>query len=168
MRKGSTVKVIENNLLRLGNRLLLISVLGVFGYICIKYVLSGPTKDVPLTLKGQKTPIEKAAEPIILSSVRPFPFYRDKIKQRNIFEAPWEKVKEGVDITAKAAVDISQQLRLIGIVLDQDPKAIVEDLKGKQTVFLSEGEFWGEIQLEEIRADRVIFVTHDEKVELVP
>ena len=52
--------------------------------------------------------------------------------------------------------------------MDKEPRVIVEDLKEKQTVFMSKGDKLGEYILEEILADKLIFLYNGEKVELVP
>ena len=63
-------------------------------------------------------------------------------------------------------MDLSKTLRLVGIVLDAQPKAIIERIAQKETVFLSKGETVEGAVLEDILEDKVILSYQDEKVEL--
>ena len=53
-------------------------------------------------------------------------------------------------------------------MLDQDPKAILEDIKSQQTFFVSEGEEVMGATLKQIQEDKLIFIYNGQRVELVP
>lgn len=100
--------------------------------------------------------------------VRPFESYKQTMAGRDVFQAPWEKPVQAVPASGVSAAELSKQLKLVGILMDKDPKAIVEDLGTQQTFFVSPGERIGNAVVEEIREDKVILIFGQEKVELVP
>jgi len=102
------------------------------------------------------------------SETESFSYYQDALLERNLFESPWEKPKIVKGDDSRASSDLQSQIKIVGIVLDDDPKAIIEDIKTKQTFFLSKGEKINGAMIEEIREDMVIFNYNNERIELVP
>ena len=111
--------------------------------------------------KGEESPV-----PAI--ETRPFESYKQTMEGRDVFQAPWEKPVQTVPASGASAAELSKQLKLVGILMDKDPKAIVEDLGTQQTFFVSPGERIGNAVVGEIRQDKVILIFGQEKVELVP
>ena len=111
--------------------------------------------------KGEESPV-RAIE------TRSFESYQQTMEGRDVFQAPWEKPVQAAPAPGASAVELSKQLKLVGILMDKDPKAIVEDLGAQQTFFVSPGERIGNAIVEEIREDKVILIFGQEKVELVP
>ncbi|HPB67634.1 MAG TPA: hypothetical protein PLT76_06565 [Candidatus Omnitrophota bacterium] len=107
----------------------------------------------------------------VLDSQSSFAEYSRIFSQREIFVMPYAKEPPGskaraVEPPAAPKADLVN-FRLRGIVLDQHPQALVEDLAQKETLFLSPGEPMGEGILREVREDRVIVVVHDSSLELL-
>lgn len=100
--------------------------------------------------------------------VRSFESYKQTMEGRDVFQAPWEKPVQAVPVSGVSAAELAKQLKLVGILMDKDPKAIVEDLGTRQTFFVSPGEKIGNAVVGEIRQDKVILIFGQEKVELVP
>ena len=120
------------------------------------------TEDVSfLSGKGEGSPVPAV-------ETRPFESYKQTMEGRDVFQAPWERPAREVPIPNASATELAKQLKLVGILLDKDPKAIVEDLATQQTFFLSPGERIGNAVVGEIRQDKVILIFGQEKVELVP
>lgn len=111
---------------------------------------------------------EEEGLPVGAIEVRPFDVYKPAMEGRDIFQAPWEKPAQEVSAPNASAAELAKQLKLVGILLDKDPKAIVEDQGTKQTFFVSPGEQIGNAVVGEIRPDKVILIFGQEKVELVP
>jgi hypothetical protein len=111
---------------------------------------------------------EEEGLPVAAIEVRPFDVYKPAMEGRDIFQAPWEKPAQEVSAPNASAAELAKQLKLVGILLDKDPKAIVEDLGTHQTFFVSPGEQIGNAVVGEIRPDKVILIFGQEKVELVP
>ena len=106
--------------------------------------------------------------PVPAIEVRPFEPYKQTMEGRDVFQAPWERPVQEVAASNVSAAELAKQLKLVGILLDKDPKAIVEDLGTHQTFFVSPGERIGNAVVGEIRQDKVILIFGQEKVELVP
>lgn len=120
------------------------------------------TEDISsLSGKGEESPV-----PAI--ETRSFESYKQMMAGRDVFQAPWEKPVQEVPASNVSAAELAKHLKLVGILLDKDPKAIVEDLGTQQTFFVSPGEKIGNAVVGEIRQDKVILIFGQEKVELVP
>ena len=84
--------------------------------------------------------------------------------QRDIFQAPWENPQEKG--AAPQQDDLQKKLKLVGIVLDEAPQAVVEDQETHETYFLFVGDEIGQARVEEIQEEKVILLLNEEKVEL--
>ena len=100
--------------------------------------------------------------------VRPFDSYKQMMEGRDVFQSPWERPVQAAPVSGASAAELTKQLKLVGILLDKDPKAVVEDLGTHQTFFVSPGERIGNAVVQEIRQDKVILIFGQEKVELAP
>lgn len=98
--------------------------------------------------------------------------YEQILMQRNLFEGIWQRVQASTAVFQAVGttppVALTHKIRLLGIVLDQRPQVIVEELANQQTVFLSPGDVVAEARLEEIHATEVIFMYNDKQVILEP
>jgi len=98
-----------------------------------------------------------------------FDDYARVMESRDLFEAIYgREFTFGKKTTPVSDLDFEKNFRLVGILLDGDPRAIVEDLKNKQTLFLSEGQEVGDAVLESIEKGKVIFISGEKVIELVP
>ena len=163
--KGPAAKKERSDFLKIINRLLLIAIGGLIGYMGITYLLF-PKKEEAAVPSAAAEPVsrEVASKALSLIERKPFSFYQETIARRDIFQAPWEKSQEKG--AAPLVEDLSKKLKLVGIVLDQKPQAVIEDQETHQTYFLSPGESIGGARLEELQEGKVIFLFNEEKVEL--
>ena len=102
------------------------------------------------------------------SPLKPSSFYLDKIKQRNIFRMG---AKAGEDKAASAEnaskiIELSQDLKLVGISWSDSPDAMIENTKAQRTFFVKKGQMIGELQVKEITRDKVIITYGGEEAEL--
>lgn len=144
---------------------------GLAVFILVKYGTAKPQEIKIASVvpeAAEPLPAAAAGEEASDLTVRPFAPYQQAMEGRDIFQAPWEKPLKEMPAAGDAAAEWSKQLKLVGILLDEEPKAIVEDLRTQQTFFLSPGEQIGNAVVEEIREDKVILRFAQEKVELVP
>lgn len=155
--------------LSLFNRVLWVIAAGMAGFILIRYLGVQPQDSLTPAPAEVRTP-EKPPEVSLsrTAGVKPFEDYQQRLQTRDLFQAPWEKSAPGAGERESSAAQINRQLKLVGILLDQNPQAIIEDAESRQTFFVSAGERVGEARVEEIRADRVILIFHEERVELTP
>ncbi len=160
------------DVLKVLNRIFFVLSLLIFGYILMKYAGGHDKKEISLEEREETKKEEKKEEKIVsgqklLQENKPFALYQTKIEQRDLFHSPWDKPKEAVSDAVTANTEFSKQLKLIGVVLDEDPKAIIEDTKTRETVFLSVGESISGAVIEEIKEGKVILRLNEEKVELL-
>lgn len=156
------------DILLLANRLVIFVIIVIIGYIVYKfYYLKEPVAS--LSSPVIENPFELTAGEGVLATelgTKPFSYYQEKMKSRDLFILPWDASS---DTQAKEVpLEISQKLKLVGIVLDRDPQAIMEDLGTNQTVFLSKGQTIYNATLTEIKEDKVIFLYNDEKIVFTP
>lgn len=155
------------NFLATVNFLLVLACIGFLGLIFYKYYgQAQQTSDVALT---DKMPLPAMESENLFEAMQrqPFSNYRDLINRRNAFLAPWEQPKDDQSgEVISQAVDLSKELTLVGIVLDEEPKAIIESLKDKETYFLQVGETVNGATLMSIEEQKVILDFNGTKVEL--
>ena len=168
----------QMDVLSLSIRVLAVTACIILVFVLNKYVL---LRTKPPAGQALSSPTQ-AAEDISLSAgakeewelhvaaieVRPFDSYKPAMEGRDIFQAPWEQPAQDIPAPGVSSTELVKQLKLVGILLDKDPKAIVEDLGTQQTFFVSPGERIGNAIVQEIRQDKVILIFGQEKVELVP
>ena len=154
--------------LKLINNLFILILLGILGYILAQTVFakkeSMDSSMVAENVAMKKSSVSRASA----SEMKPFDDYQAKFEQKDIFISPWDRARQKPGNLKKISSDLTRQLKLVGIVLDENPQAIVEDIKERQTYFLSEGESIREAELMEIHEDKVIFNYNEETIELTP
>lgn len=157
--------------LDVGNTILVFLSVGLAGYLAMGYFFFKKETIVVFNVDSEVSSEVIAGEEISLPEPKPFEFYKQKIEQRDLFEIPWKKMKTTVNrpkLKPAPTVDLSKQIKVVGIVLDADPTVIVEDLKTKQTFFLSQGESIKNALIEKIQEDKVIFKLGDDRIEMAP
>ena len=151
-----------------GNRLLFILILGLFAHALVKY-FSADQNVIPTIVGRDASAEEISLLAMITGEPKPAEMYVQRIGERDLFRSLRDRLKSpGTHAIEKALPALHKRIKLIGILVDGDSKAIVEDLKEKQTHFLSQGESIGTAFLEDIREDKVIFMYNDERVEMTP
>ena len=165
--------------LDLGNRLLMLLSVILAGHVVIHTIpFSGNDTASPAGLRraaalanrtdGADSSESDKMPALSRSHTKPFNIYQRSLEQRNVFQAPWEHPSLGSSIVPDAAAEQLMQLRLVGILLDNNPKAIFENGTTRETLFLSQGEKFGEAVLEDIQEGKAIFRYKGQKVELTP
>lgn len=156
------------DLLAFAPRVLMAAALGLAVYGVVQYVTFKPAQAVSDVAppEGPEETLDVLAP--ALKERPPSGTYQESMEARDIFQAPWEKPAAGAASAGASALELAKNLKVVGILLDADPKAIIEDTAMKQTFFVSPGERVGGAILEEIREDRVILIFNEERVELVP
>lgn len=82
----------------------------------------------------------------------PLAYYTGPVKAKNLFTAAGEQTKT---VSTPSFKEKISKLNLQGIISGDNPQAVIVDTKGKQTYFLSVGEYIGEIEVKEILPGRV-------------
>ena len=156
------------------NRCLLVVFAGFVVYAVMTFYLQ-KRRLLPAAL--QKNPPQsqddKSAE-IVLPEPKPFNEYGSIIGRRDIFSilqaneqlASSENHNEVPPIALESTQDWIKNLKLVGILLDGEPRAVIEDSKTNETVFLSHGQQLDKAVLEDIQEGKVIFLYQGHRVEL--
>lgn len=151
--------------------------LGLTVYIVSQIVLVKPAADDLAGLEQARPEIEDetSGPEEILPQPKLFTDYAQTFSQRDLFMSALQRAQAGT-VTAPApdappappVLDLAQNFKLVGIILDNDPKAVVEDVRNQRTLFLSHGDQLEGAVLKEIRDGKVIFMLNDQRLELVP
>jgi len=139
--------------------MMLAALIGRYQVLRQKYVLPAAAGSAG-KLKAQDVPV------MALSS-RSFDDVRGIFTSRNIFQPSGSPETAVVaEEIAAPAPDFSQMYRIAGIVLGDQPTAIVENIQNATTVFLTVGDSLDNAVVKEIRQDRVILDVDGQIVEL--
>jgi len=159
----------KRDLLEFANAALLLVLIGAFLYAGSRY-WAGSSDEAAAPVRASGRSRKATAETdILLDKGKPFRHYQQSLERRDIFKSPWEKTKINKGALKEHGADILKHLKIVGILLDDDnPRAIIEDAKEKQTYFVSEDENIGNILVQSIHEDRVILFHDDKLMELVP
>ena len=153
--------------LEVGNRLLIVVIIGLLGHGLLKYF--SVDQNTSKIFSDSRVSLQAASsDEVMLFNPKPFVLYAQRIQGRDIFKPLRETLKPDRKALEKALPALHKRVKLIGILLDQDSKAIVLDLKENQTHFLSKGESIGMAFLEDIQEDKVIFMYNNQRVEMAP
>ncbi|MDP3041241.1 MAG: hypothetical protein Q8N62_00685 [Candidatus Omnitrophota bacterium] len=92
-------------------------------------------------------------------------YYLDKVRERDIFTMGLKK--SAVDLTPSSrSLDVSANLKLVGISWSADPDAMIEDTKELKTFFVKRGEMVGGAKVQAIFKDKVVLSLGKEEFEL--
>lgn len=102
-----------------------------------------------------------------LTESRPLESYLEAARTRRIFggssisAGPEEKIP-----VSSEAEDAINNLNLVGIILGENPQAIIEDKVTHKTCYLSKGEFVGNFQVQDVKEGKVTLILEGQKFEL--
>lgn len=147
------------------NRLLIVVCAGIMAYIGFVYV-GGRTLSEEVIFANKTERTEKIAQMQDKGERKSFDYYESMLSENNIFLAPWER-ETGVAIEGSRQTDLGKNLNLVGIILDEQPTAIIEDLKSKQTLFMNIGDKVNGAELNAVLEDRAVFLYNGQTIELV-
>jgi len=153
---------------KIANRLLLIVSVGLAGYLITNYSFKQESILPMLSINRVEFVQNVELTEILFPEPKPFIDYEQQLAQRNMFQAPWEKPKEKKKEVKSNISELSKLYKIVGIVLDDNPMVIIEELRTKQTLFLSKGEIINDAEVIDIFEDRVIFSYLGKEIELTP
>jgi len=126
-------------------------------------------KGVSLEAKIEKIPEAKPFQ--MASLLKSVSYYLEKARERDIFRIGIRKSELEAGMFTKGPsqriLEVTQDLRLVGISWSGDPDVMIEDTKNKRTIFLKKGQMVNnEIKLEAVFRDKVILSYGGEEIEL--
>lgn len=148
------------------NIVLMVIVCGVSVY-AVQSVLTIDRYDVSkdvAELRGQilNQPVAKPM-PVVDSNLAT---YLSPVKQRNIFQPVEEKVKSQPKDVNEVANRLKSKIKIMGIMMDAVPQVIVENVRTRETLFLTEGDMVEEVNVKRIKADHIIVEYEGEEIKL--
>ena len=100
-------------------------------------------------------------------------YYLEKMGERDIFQMGAVRKVTGADgvqtemkVTSAKILDVTENLKLVGISWSADPDAIIEDTKGTKTFFVKTGQKIGDVKVQAIFKDKVVLSYQGEETEL--
>lgn len=161
-------KLFEPATLRSVNMYLAIVLCGALMYLLADFVFIKPYKNIKSLVS--KTVTEEAvkaaaarAEPAVMA--RDYSSYSSAISGKSIFgQSQGQSQGPSGDIAVSG--DISDTIRLVGIVAGDSPQAIIEDKKSNKTYYLNKGQSFNGYLVDEILEDRVILDCDGKKISL--
>lgn len=165
---GKKRKKPKRHFLKLINRLLILGIIALIAAVVMKYFVS--QQESADLLKEQDVIEKEGGQGLIqIPKQKPFSYYQSRIDKRNIFRSPWEKPKAGTSGQQSGPIsDLANEFKIVGIVVDDSPNVILEDVKTNETFFVAEGESIKGATIEKIEEDKVIFIYNGETIELAP
>jgi hypothetical protein len=95
-----------------------------------------------------------------------FDNYQRLIKEKALFAVPEKKAVNNMTNSKTALSELAKYYKLVGIIPDDYPQAIIEDKKNQQTLFLKEGEMIDNIMIKSISTGKVIIACNGETATL--
>lgn len=144
------------------NRCMLLFLFVVTSFFVADLYFNNPTAQPPIVshFTAPEVSLEK-------KQAQPFSYYKDIIVQRALFKAHGGRRSTKQAMPAGPTFrDLIKNLNLLGIVSGEQQQAIIEDTKLKKTYFLYQGDYLGEIKIEEIYSDKVVLEYKGEQVHL--
>ncbi|MEI6438070.1 MAG: hypothetical protein WCO69_04915 [Candidatus Omnitrophota bacterium] len=175
VRSAGTATVGGREIRQLLKRLIAVLVVFCAGLACFvvwTIFFKAPERSLPEGMETQETKAD--ADKAVVLPASPFGSFEDVIRKRDYFSAP--EVKKPVTAAMPAVevmprvstAEITAKYKVVGIVMDKDPQAVIEDVKNNSTLFLSRGDALGEGRIESIRSGKVVVAFGNQKVDLVP
>lgn len=107
-----------------------------------------------------------AAEPASgqKAEIKPFEYYQEGLSGRKIFGTI--ETQESTGPISAAGVDIAKDIGLVGIIMGENPQAIIEDKKAAKTYYVTKGQFVQDMQIDEIQEGKIIINYKGQRYEL--
>lgn len=163
--------VVKSDHLLFWGRVLSLLVVGGCSLYIIFALKHNNDREIPVF---QEKPLAAAPEQpeFLQDSAKPMSYYQEMIARRDIFSfnpnpAAPPIATAGPVVAAAQIPPLFANLKLVGIVLDENPQAIVKDPQTNKTFFLYPGGNFNEAVVKEIREGKVVFEYQGQIVELI-
>lgn len=157
----------KKNKINFLNRILILTSFFLLFLLVLEFAKGKPHPNLLVPEEGQKRETQNVSSP----QSKPLAHYLREIGKKELFHSdrgfgtPLASEKsEKSDIRLER---LAENLVLLGVTLDHQPQAVIEDQKSKKTYFLKVGESIGQIKVEAILKGKVILGYENEKLELV-
>ena len=93
---------------------------------------------------------------------KPFEYYAEQIIRRDLFRTAKPPAVQSTVVDPA----LTSNLKVVGIILDESPQVVIEDLKTNQTMFLKKGDQLRGAIVEEIQESKIILLYEGQRMEL--
>jgi hypothetical protein len=100
------------------------------------------------------------------SLLKPFSFYLDLVKKRDIFRMGSKLPLDDSEVISSKAAEATKTLKLVGISWSDAPDAMIEDTKAGKTFFVKKGQLVGDFKVEGVYKEKVVLRYGAESIEL--
>ncbi len=99
--------------------------------------------------------------------LKPFSYYSEIIGKRQLFKIiASAEAKEKPKTASAPSLDAIKNYSLMGVISGENPQAIIEDKKTKQTIYLQKGQSIGELKVTDVQDGKIILESGGETAEL--
>lgn len=100
--------------------------------------------------------------------LKPFSYYSEIIGKRQLFKiiAAAESKEKSKAAPNAASLDAIKNYSLLGVISGENPQAIIEDKKTKQTIYLQKGQSIGELKVTDVQDGKIILESGGQTAEL--
>lgn len=157
----------EPAMLKVLNRYLVVVTILLGLYFLIDIFFVKPREDIPGQVEEKPIPVgTKVPESANggTSAARDYSFYSSEISNKNIFGQGQEGSPEQI---MAAPEDVAASLGLVGVVAGDNPQAIIEDKKAQKTYYLTKGQSFNGMTVEEISEGKVVLDYQGKKIALL-
>jgi hypothetical protein len=100
------------------------------------------------------------------SLLKPFSFYLDLVKKRDIFRMGSKLPQDESEVISSKAAEATKTLKLVGISWSDAPDVMIEDTKAGKTFFVKKGQMVGDFKVEAVFKEKVVLRYGAESIEL--
>lgn len=115
-----------------------------------------------LSVLREQPRAEASAAAALPSAVRPLADYEEAFQKNSLFGAG----PNSFSVLKSSISELLKDYRLKGVVLGNEPEAILEDARTQRSVFVKQGASLGELTIKSIQEGAVVFVYYGEEKEL--
>ena len=149
------------------NGMLLLIVLAVGMYIVWHGAQSGLNKNDLILEEVAAVPEVETETPV---EAKPLSYYEEIVAQRDIFNTSFQKTAPttGPQTTTQTVQPVNplQNVTLVGVVMDDEPQAIIHNQNTNETFFLKKGESTDGVVVENIVEEKVTVQFQGESIDL--
>lgn len=108
--------------------------------------------------------LTETKEAIKQEEIKPYDFYTQGIKTKQIFGAASAQLTQESAVTVGA--NLIKDINLLGVISGDSPQAVIEDKKSQKTYYVTKGQLIGEFQVEDIGGGKIILNYSGQRFEL--
>jgi len=147
-------------------RLMIVLIMVSFVYLAASFIyplIGSNQMKLPATAQEEKTAMPQI-EP--KSEIKPYEFYLEGLKNKKVFGSQVTQEARDTIASVNNTMDFIKDINLVGIVSTDTPQAVIEDKANQKTYYLTKGQSIGELQIEDIKENKVILIFKGTRYEL--